>query len=113
MRTQLDPVRCVPSCEDGDGHPHAVFVDDQTCFGPSWSVPLSQEEVERSGERVHVPFVEVCTRRRPGAEPSIHLHASMIRDDVGFDLTEPEALRLVSSLTAVIALVRADAEAVR
>lgn len=113
MRAPLAPVACVPSCQSADGHSMEVFAEDQACYSPAWSVDLSREEVEQSGDQTITPFVEVCTRRSPGHEPSVHLHASLIHSDIGFDLTEPEVMRLISSLTAVAALVRIDAEAIR
>ncbi|WP_156910472.1 hypothetical protein [Nocardia mangyaensis] len=100
---------CTPSCEDRDGHPLALFREDQICFGTPHPTPLSLEDAERSGDQERAAYVETYTQRHPGGEPSVHLYAATVRDDMWLDLTPDEALKLAESLTAVATLVRADA----
>ncbi|MFD3425274.1 hypothetical protein [Nocardia fluminea] len=113
MRAQLDPVVCIPSCEDQDGHPAALFAEDQICFGKAMTVALSQEEPERSGDQERAAYVDTYTQHHPGGQLSVHLYATTARDDMWLDLTAAEALKLADNLIAVAALVRIDAEAIR
>ena len=64
MRTPLTPVICTPSCEDRDGHPLALFREDQICFGTPHPTPLSLENAERSGDQERAAYVETYTQRQ-------------------------------------------------
>lgn len=73
-RYTVPPVTCAPWCEQGDGHPDEIFVEDQTCWGPDARTITANGELtatlcRRIGETTHVMVcIDPLDHDRPMAE---------------------------------------------
>lgn len=110
---KLPPVECAPWCEDQDGHVGMARRKEQDCWGHSYYVELSTEEVvvERSTPdsdwEVYVARIGPCAYRGFNERARVYLHLEMPaysnnRDvDVSCKLTADEARQLANHLLAV------------
>jgi hypothetical protein len=102
----MPAIVCTPWCEDGDGHPNAVFREDQTCWGQESYVDMSLEGVTRDEYGVYVPRLGAQAYRHwPGEAPCVYVHLDNIElpanrgtlDD-SLHLTAEEAISLAAAL---------------
>lgn len=82
-RHTVPPITCAPWCEQGDGHPDDILVEDQICWGPD------SRTVTANGEII----ATLC--RRPGGVT--HVYVAVESTNADFPVAQmalsPEAFR--------------------
>ncbi|MGV0719008.1 hypothetical protein ABQE93_26770 [Mycolicibacterium sp. XJ662] len=103
LRLVPPPITCAPWCRAGDGHPDALFAEDQFCMGEWHVTPVSHDD---DGGKV-----SVLAYQKPGKLPDVDIEVEVDRPD-SLHLTPTEARSLAAALIAVADVVDSEDEAV-
>jgi hypothetical protein len=100
------PVDCTPWCEEGTGHPDAVFAADQTCFGPGRKTALSLHPVLEGhtmapcGHWADEPdYANAYAMRNPGQAQAVAVQHG---DGPEMRMTPEEAERFAQDVLAAV-----------
>ena len=87
----LPPITCTPWCEDGDGHPHEVFRQDQWCRSEEVATLMVRDYQHRDGTS-EVDLVAVSTVQFPGRLTEVAIRHCAAEDEAFVSPAEARAI---------------------